>query len=346
MRRASKLHDWHRSLSVTRRTIADNAVIWSIAALCIWWVSRGIGFHEFLHTLHGARIALFVLVNLISVLMWWLGDTLLFSILFSHFHQKTTFRELLPATAAQYFIQAINLLAADGALIVFLNRRKGVKWLTAAWTLMFMGLIDALALSTAITVAALARPQSSIRAALPYSGAALAFLLLVALWWARGKPKTRPERWMYNRPSARAFREAGLGAYLLLGSIRMSMIAAQCVLYSYSVKAFAPQVPFAQVMALSPAIQAASNEPLTPQGLGPMQAVFVDGLSRFAPRDKILAAALGISVLALLCRLPFGIGAAGTFARKVLAIEAGQETGAADHAEAASIPAQQPSGPS
>ncbi|HJU28807.1 MAG TPA: hypothetical protein VJ718_06535, partial [Candidatus Binataceae bacterium] len=139
--------------------------------------------------------------------------------------------------------------------------------------------------------------------------------------WAHGKPITRPEKWMYNRPSAKAFREAGLREYLTLGAIRLAMIVAQGFLYYYSIVAFAPKVPLIQTLALTPGIQAASNEPITPQGLGPLQAVIVDGLSKYAPRDRILAAALGISILALLCRLPLGLGAAGTFARNVLKAE-------------------------
>jgi uncharacterized membrane protein YbhN (UPF0104 family) len=323
--RLSKLHGRYKSLSAARQIVVQDAVIWTIAGLCIWWVSRGVSFDQFLQALHRARIWLFVLVNVLSLFLWWLGDTVLFAALFTFFHEKTRFRELLPATAAQYFIQAINMLAADGALIVFLNRRKGVGWLTATWTMMYMGLIDAMVLAALTTASALLMPHSPIRAALPYSAGALCFFILIALWWAWGKPITRAERWMYNRPSAKAFRKAGWRQYAVLGSIRTGMVAAQSVLYCYAILAFAPKVPFRQVIALTPAIQAASNEPVTPQGLGPLQALFVDGLSKFAPRDQILAAALGISVLALLCRLPLGLGAAGTFARRVLAMRAAGE---------------------
>jgi hypothetical protein len=92
----------------------------------------------------------------------------LFATLFSFFHKKTGFRELLPATAAQYFLQAVNILAADGALVIFLNRRKGIRWLTAKWTMMFAGFIDAMTLAGIATVAGLFVPQSKIRLALPY----------------------------------------------------------------------------------------------------------------------------------------------------------------------------------
>jgi uncharacterized membrane protein YbhN (UPF0104 family) len=322
----SKIRSWYVSLSPGKQTLVQNIVIWGIAAVCIWWVSSGISFEKFFDALKQAKIWLFVLANVVSFFIWWLGDTILFSTLFSIFHKKTRFREVLPATAAQYFLQAINILAADGALIVFLNRRKGVKWLTATWTMMFQGLIDALVLASTAVVAGLVVPDSALHKVLPYTSAALAFLVAVALWWASGgRPKIRISQWMYNRPSAKAFREAGLRAYLELGSIRLAMTVAQAFLYYYSIKAFVPNVPVLPVLALTPAIQAASNEPVTPQGLGPLQAIVVAGLSKYAHHDKILVAALGISVLGLLCRLPLGLGAAGTFARRVLAIEASEK---------------------
>lgn len=320
----SKARSRYESLSPAKQTVLQNVFIWAVALLCIWWVTRGVSLSEFFKALEQAKIWLFLLVNIVSFFVWWFGDTFLFSRLFSLFHKPTGFRELLPATAAQYFLQAVNILAADGALVVFLNRRKGVQWLTAVWTMMFQGLVDALSLSLIAVLAGLVAPWSPMRKVLPYAAGVLAFLVAVALWWAWAKPKTRLEKWMYNRPSAKAFREAGWRAYLELGSIRISLIAIQGFLYYYSMLAFAPKMSLAAVLALTPGIQAASNEPITPQGLGPLQAVVVNGLANFGAHDKILAAALGISVLGLACRLPLALGAAGTFARHVLAIEASE----------------------
>ena len=113
------------------------------------------------------------------------------------------------------------------------------------------------------------------------------------------------------------------------------LIAIQLFVYYLSMEAFV-RVPLLQTVALAPGIQAASDEPITPQGLGPLQAVAVGGLSKYAPREKILAAALGISAIQILCRLPLGLGAAGTFARRVLAIEASQHKPAEQESNSAS----------
>jgi hypothetical protein len=321
----SKVHSWYSSLTPAKQTLVQNVVIWAVVLVSIWWASRGVSFGQFFKSLKQAKVGLFVSLNVGSFFLWWLGETYLFKVLFNFFHErKTSYRELLPATAAQYFLQAVNILAADGALVVFLNRRKGVRWLTAMWTMAFQGFIDVLVLSSVIVAGGVLVPSSPIRKWLPYAGGVLAFLLAVALWWARGSPKTGLGRWLYHRPGMKAFREAGLRAYLALGAIRFTLIIIQLFVYYYSMLAFT-QVPLIQTLALGPGIQAASNEPVTPQGLGPLQAVVVGGLSKYAPRAKVLAAALGISIIALLCRLPLGLSAAGTFARRVLAIEASDQ---------------------
>jgi hypothetical protein len=321
------IHGRYLSLSPATQTIVHNIVIWVIAGLAIWWVARGIDFNQFVKAVKQSNIPAFIAANVISFFVWWLGDTILFSVLFSYFHRKTSFRELLPATAAQYFLQAINILAADGALIVFLNRRKGVPWLTATWTMMFAGLIDALTLDGVVLAAAIAAPRSTIGVALPYAAGTFVFFILVAIWWARGRSVTRIGNWLRNRPSAQAFRAAGLKHYIVLCSIRLTLVIIQAGLYYWTVMAFVPDMPWKPVLTLAPAMMAVSNEPITPQGLGPLQAVFVDGLSRYAPAYKIFAASLAVSVIGLLTRLILGLGAAGTFARRVIAIEVAESRG-------------------
>jgi hypothetical protein len=54
-------------------------------------------FQNFFKSLREARIGLFIAANVTSFFLWWLGDTLLFTMLFNFFHdRRTRFRELLP----------------------------------------------------------------------------------------------------------------------------------------------------------------------------------------------------------------------------------------------------------
>ncbi|MGH8014171.1 MAG: hypothetical protein ACREQ4_16900, partial [Candidatus Binataceae bacterium] len=103
-----RIRSWYGSLSPGKQTLVQDALVWLVAALCVWWVARGVSFDQFFKALTSADIKLFIGAQIASFFIWWLGDTCLFALLFTFFHKKTTPREVLPAATAQYFLQAIN----------------------------------------------------------------------------------------------------------------------------------------------------------------------------------------------------------------------------------------------
>jgi uncharacterized membrane protein YbhN (UPF0104 family) len=315
------LTGWFRLRSAAEQMLLQNLLIWAIAVALVLYLARGLTIHQLVKALERCDLALFVAANVCSFVIRWLADTFLFARLFSFSHGRTTYREVLPASTAQYFLQAINVLVADGAMVVFLHQRKGVEWITAGWTMAFQGFVDAILMAALTVIAALLIPWSPIRVALPYAGAALGFFLCAALWWMHGRSTSRPGQWLRTRRGMRAFRSARPYHYAVLGLIRMAIYVPNAFAFYLYFLSFRLNVPLAAVLALSPALMFAQSAPVTPSGLGPLQAVMVDGFAKFAPRGELLTAALGVSILQLLCRIPMGAGAAGAFARKVLTAE-------------------------
>ncbi len=315
------LSGWFRSRSTTGRMVLQNLLIWAIALALIIYLARNLTIHQLIHTLEHCNLALFIAANLCSFVIRWLADTYLFARLFSFFHGRTTYREVLPAATAQYFLQAVNVLVADVALVVFLHQRKGVEWITAGWTIAFQGFVDSILMAALTVIVGLLVPWSPIRIALPYAGAALAFFLCAALWWMRGRSTSRTGRWLRDRRGMHTFRSARPYHYAVLASIRMAIYVPNVIAFYLYFLSFRLNVPFAAVLALSPALMFAQSAPFSPSGLGLLQAIMVDGFARFGPRSDLLTAALGVSIVQLLCRLPMGVGTAGTFARKVLTAE-------------------------
>jgi hypothetical protein len=313
--------EWFRSRSATQQLLLENLFIWAIALGLVIYLARGLTIDQVVDPLEHCDVTLFVAANLGTLIVRWLADTYLFARLFSFFHGRTTYREVLPASTAQYFLQAVNVLVADAALLLFLHQRKGVEWITAGWTIAFQGFVDAILMAALTVTLGLLMPWSPIRIALPYAGAALAFFSGVALWWMRGRANTRPGRWLRNRHGMYAFRSARPNHYAVLGFIRLMMYVPNIFAIYLSFLSFRLKVPFAAVLALSPALSFAQSAPVSPSGLGPLQAVIVDGFARFASRDELLTVGLGVSIVQLLCRIPLGVGAADTFARKVLSAQ-------------------------
>jgi hypothetical protein len=215
--------EWFRSRSAAEQLLIQNLLIWASAVALLVYLARGLTIEQLAGALEHCDLTVFVAANLCSVLIRWLADTYLFARLFSFFHGRTTYSEVLPASTAQYFLQAVNVLVADGAMVVFLHQRKGVEWLTAGWTMAFQGFVDAILMAGLTVILALLIPWSPIRIALPYATAALVFFLCAALWWIRGRAVSRPGRWLQARPGMRAFRAARPYHYAVLGSIRIAI---------------------------------------------------------------------------------------------------------------------------
>lgn len=76
------------------------------------------------------------------MLCWLVGETFLFSRLFSYFHVRTTFREMLSADAMQEFLQIIDMIVASTAIVAFANRCKKVPFLAAGCTMQVQGVVD------------------------------------------------------------------------------------------------------------------------------------------------------------------------------------------------------------
>jgi uncharacterized membrane protein YbhN (UPF0104 family) len=298
--------------------ILESLLVYSIAAGIIWFELGWVSLPRVIGTLENAHLVLFISTTLVSLLVGFFGENLLFARMFSYFHKHTGYRELLPATAASYFLQAINLLVSSGAMVVFLRRRKGAGWLAAGFTMSFLGFIDGIMFAALIVTAGLLVPNSLTHTFVPYASVALAAFLLIAAWWMWRKPRWRFERWLHDRPSLVSFRKADLAVYGELLLIRFGIMAPQGFLFWLCMSAFDIHAPLLQVLALAPVMFSVAGVPITPVGLGFLQVVAVSGFSRFASRSALFAMSFAFSVSQIIYRIPLGLGSAHIFVRMVM----------------------------
>jgi uncharacterized membrane protein YbhN (UPF0104 family) len=259
-------------------------------------------------------LRVFIPVSLAGFLVWFFGENLLFARLFSYFQRPTGFQELLRANAAHYFLQITNVAVSSGALILFLNRRKGVALGAAGLTLMFQGLLDFALLAAMSLVAMYLGLNSPLRVMAPYAAVVLAAGLTIALgfrWW---KPTWRPMRWLYERPAFSTFHAARLSHYVSLSLIRVPIFLVEGFVLYGELHSFHVQIPLVQAVLFSPVALLVGSLPLAPVGLGTLQLVFVKGLAGFAPESDLLAAALAISFINLVWRVPLGMVSYGSLA--------------------------------
>ncbi len=301
-----------------RRSTLYTVAVYAVALGIIWYLARGIAPAQLLSGFSMADLRVFIPACAASFSIWFIGETFLFASLFSYFHTRTSFREMLPASAAQYFLQLVNTAVAGSALVMFMNRRKGVPWLAGGCTLIFQALLDLEIMAAMALVAAAADPASMIGRFWYVPAGVLAPLLLNTWFWMRGRPRSRAGRWIYDRPSMHCFRVARPGHYFRLAGIRTAIFLAYGVMLYFQIRGFRIKVHPSDVFAFLPAMLLFDGLPITPVGLGPVQAILVTGFQAYASRARLLAMALSISFMNVAFQAPLGLGAAGALAREVV----------------------------
>lgn len=292
---------------------------YAVALAIVAYVGRGLSSAQFLATMGKANLWLFIPASVGSLLIWFVGETYLFARLYSYFNARISFREMLEANAAQYFLQIINLIVAGSALVLFMNRRKRVPWLAAGWTMIFQSLIDLELIGALWLAGTMLNPTGLAAHYVPYAGVGLILALAVSCFWLRGRPQWAPARWLYERPSLVAFRRAQPAHYGKLATIRMAIFLGQGLMLYFQLKAFGLLVPLRVILSLLGPLMLVDGLPITPTGMGPLQAALVAGLSAYGQRSDLLTMGLAISAANIILRIPLGLGSAGTFAREVMA---------------------------
>ena len=293
-----------------RKTLVQNLVAYGIAAAIVCYAARGVSWRQVVGAGSHASLWIFVIASLGGFLCWFVGETVLYSRLFSYFHAPTGAFEMLPTMAAVYFLQIVNSYVASGAFVLFLHTRKGVPWIMGACTLMFQGYIDAMLLATLSLFAIAFVPTSPIRPGLNYAASVLGAGCLIASFWLLWGSQLRTGswlRWLYERPSMASFRKARPSHYIKLLAIRFSIVVgAGFALYGQFVS-FHIGVPLMQTMALTPFIVAIGNSPFSPGGIGTTQLVFTLAFARFGNKDDLFALSLAVTAFNLLVRIPMAL---------------------------------------
>ncbi len=284
------------SESPVRKTVVQNLVAYSIAAAIVWYAARGVSWSQVAGAGSHATLWIFIVASVGGFLCWFIGETILYSRLFSYFHGRTGTIELFPTMAAVYFLQIVNSYVASGAFVLFLHARKRVPWIMGGCTLLFQGYLDAMLLAALSLLAIALVPTSPIRQGLNYATAVLGAVCFIASFWLVWGARLRTGnwlRWIYERPSMASFRMARPLQYIELLAIRfIIVVAAGFALYGQFVS-FHIGVPLMQTLALTPFIVAIGNSPISPGGIGTTQLVFTLAFARFASKDDLFALSSG-----------------------------------------------------
>jgi uncharacterized membrane protein YbhN (UPF0104 family) len=306
-----------------RKTAVQNLIVYAVAAAIVGYAARNVSWGRVADASSHATLWLFLCASLGGFLCWFIGETILYSRLFSYFHGPTRLRELLPTMAAFCFLQIVNSYVATSAYVLFLHTRKRAPWMTGACTLLFQAYLDVMLLSLLSLFAMVLVPTSAIRLGRNYAaGVLVAGCVIASFWllWGAHLSDGNWLRWLYERPSMKSFRLARPAHFFKLSSIRFLIVLGTGFALYGQLVSFHIRVPLAQTLALTPLIVAIGNSPFTPGGIGTTQLVFTISFGPFAGKSDLFALSLAVSAFNLLVRTPMGLAMGAPLAEEAVEV--------------------------
>lgn len=285
-------------------------VPWIVAGVIFWWIFRVTDFDAmrasaasanwvaFWAAMMGLYVVLFVVD---SACVWWV---------YRRYHVPTmTLRDVLPARGASYLLGILNYAAGSAAMAVYFKRRFGVGIVQGGASLLLLMLVDLGLVVIAVLVGGSALPPESanwmpwIRAVgLLFVLGAIAHLVFWRAPWSWG-----PLEKIRELPQLSGFRDATLKDYALLGLIRAPVTMIYIAMHVSTLAAFGIAVPFARMLVYVPVQMLIAVVPVSPSGLGTVQAAQMFLYEPYADVDTVVAYGLALAFGFNLPRLLIGV---------------------------------------
>ena len=255
-----------------------------------------------------AQIGWFVPLIMISVVYWFLLDSLAYSYLVSRFNAPLSWQEARGMRGMTYWVAALNWNAGTAAIILYLHRLKQIPPLQSASSVMFYSMFDAVILAGFAFVGAMFLPYGTLMSTVAWVsssfivGNALFFWLLVS---------ERPGwKWLAGVRAWSVFsshRKAQPRDFLVLFVIRSSYLTGFVACFLFGASTFEIDVPFGLGLASVPVIMMMGAVPISPAGLGTQAAAMLFFWSESGEAGAIVAYGLVFPVALTLARIALGL---------------------------------------
>lgn len=305
-------------------------VPWIIAAIVFYFLFKKIHPGDVLKAAGSANMPLFLVYSASYFIIVMLLDCLGLQWGISRFSTRVNFRETIIMRGATYMLMLLNYNLAQGGMAFYLKRTHKAAIFKTLGTVFYLTLIDfALILGLGIVTAIftdITYRGIHLRPFILKSGGM--FYLLFFLWiffWSFSKnlkkrpwEKYRLIHWLLHRPLFFSFRESTLKDYFLAFGLRLPTILFVVFSVFLWTSAYYSSLPLTDILIYAPVILIAGSLPITPAGVGTVQALCVEFFKNnlqgplieqglFTPEQIILSATLLWGVFNALFKVLFGL---------------------------------------
>ena len=282
---------------------------WLIAAGVLFYLFHQVDKAKLMAALSSARLEIYLPLSVCFVIIWFLIEAQNLMFLFNMFGHDLTFREMRFIRGASYMLMIINYNLGLGAIAWYLKRRNNIALTRAGSVMFFYYFVE----SVGITFFAMAGCLLVYRNSPVIYGkiiliAGLMFFSYITLFFL---VRFMPSRGFFTRFRSSAllaaFYEADFPSYFMLSGLRAVYFASFITFFYFGLSSFDVHVLLLYLIGLVPVIFFIGNIPVTPFGIGTIQAAMMFFFRPFGPEENILSFSVAYTATLLFFRAPIGL---------------------------------------
>lgn len=281
---------------------------WLVAVLIIVFLFWRIDFYMFIDSLKMAEILIYIPLVIFFIFTWFFIETYNIQKLYSYFGHHTSYSTMLSVRGGTFLLMIINYGLGAGGIAMFLKRLKGVTLRRSTGILFYYMVVESSGIALmAVAGFVFAGRSSGIQEWVLYLASGLFMFYICEILLLKYIPALGILKKFINSSVVLPIRESTFSIFISIFFQRVGYFMTFVIFFYFAVRAFHMQIPFMALTALVPIIFFIGNLPITPFGLGTIQAAMLYFFQDYGTQANILAMSLVYTVSLMIFRALIGL---------------------------------------
>jgi uncharacterized membrane protein YbhN (UPF0104 family) len=289
-------------------SLIKKAFPWFMASGILCFLFWRIDFNLFLDAIKFARMEIYLPAAIIFIFVWFMIESLNLSALFTIFGHGVSFKDMRKIRGASYLLMIINYNLGLGGIAWYLKRRHQIPFLRASGVMFYYFFVESVGITFAAAVGCFFLRNTS---PVFWKISVIAFLMCTSYLGCFFLYRLAPAKGFFKKiksnPLFLALNEGTINSFFILIFWRALYFSSFILFFYISLKAFNMNIPLLTLFSLVPVIFFIGNIPITPFGIGTIQAAMAFFFSQYGTEANILAFSVTYTSTLLFLRLPIGL---------------------------------------
>ena len=291
-----------------RKELLKKLGAWAAAALIIGYLFFRIDTETFFSAIKLADMTLYLPLFGVFIILWFLIESQNILVVCKHLGHRLRFQQIMDIRGVTYLLMIVNPFLGLGGIAYYLKKETGIALSRTSSIMIFYSFTEMMSLFYFVTAGTfiLSKDSYFFKHLFFWSFGSVLFYVVV-IYLMRRFPTKGVFKKLAGSTLLGTFFDAKSISFFILPLWRGLYFLAFVVFFYFGLQTFSIHIPIVKLLVYVPLIFWIGCWPITPFGLGTIQASMVYFFREYATEANILAFSITYSTLLILFRVPIGL---------------------------------------